>query len=104
MKRMAVWLCVLLCSAAILSGCSARYREADFLGKTSAEIAAENGPFDCETMPAGEDGLYRNCRCGYTIREAAKGFLQRSEEELFFIVFDENGVASDCETGPRPGG
>ena len=87
-----------------LSGCGGRYAESDFLGKTSAQVVAEYGDFDCVTVPAGEDGLYRNCRCGYTVREARSGSFGRTEEVLFFIQFDENGQAVDCEEGPRPGG
>ena len=87
-----------------LSGCAGRYAESDFLGKTSVEIVAEYGNFDCVTMPAGEDGLYRNCRCGYTVREGRTSLFGRTEEVLFFIQFDENGQAIDCAEGPRPGG
>ena len=28
----------------------------------------------------------------------------KSEEELFFITFDENGIATMCDEGFRPGG
>lgn len=85
-------------------GCGAVYHEADFVGRTSAEIEEKFGPFDCVGMPEGEDGLYRNCRCGYTIQDPRKGPLGTSPEILFFIIFDENGVAVSCEEGYRPGG
>jgi len=55
-------------------------------------------------MPADEDGLYRSCRCGYTIKEPRKGFFGKTEEVLLFIVFDDSGVAVSCEEGYRPGG
>lgn len=55
-------------------------------------------------MPADEDGLYRNCQCGYTIKESKKGFLETTSEILLFITFDENGAAITCEEGYRPGG
>jgi hypothetical protein len=55
-------------------------------------------------MPADGDGLYRNCRCGYTIQKPQKGFLGTQPEKIFFICFDENGVAISCEEGFRPGG
>lgn len=97
----AVFVCVVF--ALSLAGC-AKYRSSDFIGKTSAEIVGEFGEFDCALMPAGEDGLYRNCRCGYTVKEPQKGFLGTSPEILFFILFDENGVAVSCEEGYRPGG
>ena len=87
-----------------IAGCGTKYHEDDFIGKTSEEIVQIFGPFDCIGIPAGEDGLYRNCRCGYTIKEPKKSFFGTSEEVLFFIAFDENGVASSCEEGYRPGG
>lgn len=88
----------------LLVGCSAKYHPEDFIGKTSEEIISRYGSFDCISMPAGEDGLYKNCRCGYTIKKAAKGFFGAYEEELFFITFDEKGVATRCDEGYRPGG
>lgn len=87
-----------------LAGCSGKYKEKDFLGKTSAEIEKEYGKFDCIIMPVSEDGLYRNCRCGYTIKKAQKGYLGTSPEIFFFIHFDGNGIAISCDEGYRPGG
>ena len=55
-------------------------------------------------MPAGEDGLYRGSRCGYTIKEPVTGWLGTSPEVLFFIIFDQDGIAVSCEEGTRPGG
>lgn len=97
---------VLACICLMLSfaGCAAKYEAKDFIGKTSAEIVSEYGPFDCITMPASDDGLYRNCRGGYTIKEPKTGFFGTSEEVLFFISFDENGIATECAEGYRPGG
>ena len=96
---------ILACAVFLLplTGC-AKYRASDFIGKTSREIISEFGEFDCTLVPAGEDGVYRNCQCGYTVREPKKGFLGTSPEILFFILFDENGVAVSCEEGYRPGG
>jgi len=87
-----------------LVGCSAKYKEEDFIGKTSAEIISQYGTFDCIGVPASVDGLYRNCQCGYTMKEPQKGFLGTSPEILFFISFDENGIATECSKGYRPGG
>ncbi len=102
-KRIAaVFLCIVF--AFLFAGCGVRYSAADFIGKTSSEIINEYGSFDCVLMPADEDGLYRNCKCGYTIKEPQKGFLGTSPEILFFIRFDENGIATYCEEGYRPGG
>ena len=72
--------------------------------RTSAQIEAEFGTFDCCGMPASEDGLYRNTACGYTIKESRVGFLGTDPEVLFFISFDENGIAVACEEGYRFGG
>lgn len=87
-----------------LAGCSSKYSVDDFIGKTSAQIEAEFGTFDCCGMPVSEDGLYRNTACGYTIKEARVGFLGTDPEVLIFISFDENGIAVACEEGYRPGG
>ncbi|MBE6963305.1 MAG: hypothetical protein E7443_01720 [Ruminococcaceae bacterium] len=95
------YLCGFLLS---LLGCGSKDNEDKFIGKTSAEIENALGAFDCVGMPAGEDGLYRNCRCGYTIKAREKGFLRTAPEVLLFITFDENGIAIACEEGDRPGG
>ena len=104
MKRNLALALGFLCLLSLLAGCSSAYRAEDFLGKTSAEITEEFGPFDCITMSADADGLYRNCRCGYTVKAPQKGFLGTSPEVLFFITFNENAVAVKCEEGHRPGG
>ena len=88
----------------LLVGCSPKYNPEDFIGKSSEEIISQYGSFDCLSTPAGEDSLYRNCRCGYTVKDPKVGFLGTSDEILFFITFDENGVAVGCEEGYRPGG
>lgn len=96
------FLCILMLLS--LAGCTAKYREDDFIGKTSAQIQSEFGPFDCTGKAAGTDGLYRRTACGYTIREARVGFLGTDPERLFFILFDENGIAIDTYEDYRPGG
>lgn len=87
-----------------LTGCGSKYREEDFVGKTSLQIENEYGKFDCIGTPVGEDGLYRSTACGYTIQEARVGFLGKDPERLIFIRFDENGIAVDTYEGYRPGG
>lgn len=102
MKKHIVYI-LLLCL--LLVGCSEkRYDAADFVGKTSAQIIAEFGEFDCVGTEPGADGTYRNTSCGYTIRAPRVGFLGTDPEILFFIVFDENDIAVDCYEGHRPGG
>jgi len=102
MKKYAFLLFALL--TLFLSGCSTKYKESDFIGKTSAEIEEEFGKFDCIGMPMEDDGLYKKTACGYTLKESKKGFLGTSDEWLLFISFDENGVAYECYEGYRPGG
>ena len=104
MKKVLTSVLICICLVLSLAGCSKAYDEADFIGKSSLEIIREYGEFDCVLVPAGEDGAYRSCRCGYTVKEVKSGFFGTSEERLFFILFDENGLAIDCEEGYRPGG
>ena len=97
---------LLFCTMFLFSlvGCSSKYSADDFIEKTSAQIEAEFGTFDCCGMEASEDGLYRNTACGYTIKESQVCFLGTDPEVLFFITFDETGIAVVCEEGYRPGG
>lgn len=101
-KVLAGFLCVVVILS--LAGCFPKFNEKDYLEKTSAQIEAEFGKFDCIGMPKSEDGLYRNTACGYTIYEHKPGSAGPNDEWLFFIVFDENGVAVSTYEGYRPGG
>ena len=87
MKR--ILLTLLLISALILAGCGSKYDESDFLGKSSKEIVAEFGDFDCISSSADSDGVYRNAVCGYTVREKRMGLLDSIPEVLIFSHFDE---------------
>ena len=90
----------------VLTGCSDKYNEDDFIGKRSDEIVATYGAFDCVLgidVPD-EDGIYRDCSCGYIIEEPSTGFLGSSEEVLLYIEFDEDGFAIECREGYRAGG
>ena len=104
MKRMSYLFLILAFLCMLLFSACGKYRPDDFLGKSSVQIEVEYGSFDCISAPADPDGLYRNCRCGYTIQEPQKGFLGTQPEKIFFICFDENGVAVSCEEDYRPGG
>ena len=104
MKRMSYLFLILAFLCMLLFSACGKYRADKFLGKTSIQIENAFGKFDCIGMPADGDGLYRNCRCGYTLRESRKGFLGTQPETIFFISFDENGVAVRCEEDFRPGG
>lgn len=103
MKRHVLILFAAVIFTLTLASCTSKYDAEDFIGKTSAEIVDENGDFDCVIGEA-DDGIYSNCKCGYTIKEKKAGFLGSSDEVLFFICFDENGVAMSCDEGVRPGG
>lgn len=87
-----------LCYAGFSSG----YREKDFIGKTSAEIVKQYGSFDFTTIAVGEDGLYKNCKCGYIVQESSVKFGGTSREMMFFVVFDENGTAVSCFESETP--
>lgn len=104
MKRMAYLFFILAFLCMLLFSACGKYRSADFLGKTSVQIEIEFGTFDCIGVPADADGLYRNCRCGYTIQKPQTGFLGTQPERIYFIRFDENGIAVSCEEDYRPGG
>lgn len=103
MKRHVLILFAVVIFTLTLAGCSSKYDAEDFIGKTSAEIVDENGDFDC-VIDEADDGIYSNCKCGYTIKEKKAGFLGSSDEVLFFICFDENSGATSCAEGVRPGG
>ena len=96
----------LFCTMLLFSlvGCSSKYSADNFIGKTSAEIEAEFGIFDCLKMPISDDGLYRNTDCGYILKESRVGFFGTEPEWLIFICFNENGIAYDTFEGYRPGG
>ena len=99
------WIALIALLCLFLTGCSAqKYSEADFLGKTSAQIIAQFGEFDCIGNNPDSDGMYRSTSCGYTILESKAGFLGTDPEVIFFISFNENGLAIDCYEGYRPGG
>ena len=90
----------------VLTGCSAKYDEEKIIGKRSDEIVNTYGEFDSVLgidVPD-ENGIYRNCSCGYTIKEPQKGFFGTSEEVLFYIKFDDKGIATGCREDVRPGG
>ena len=102
-RRIAIFL---ICTAVLLvcTGCGSKYNQEDFIGNTCTQILEEYGAFDCCLMPPGEDGVYRNTACGYTSKEAQKGFLGTSSEIIFFISFDSEGIAVKCYEAARPGG
>ena len=99
-KLLLLWFLVIV----MLSGCGKKFNPNNYIGKTSAEIIDEYGEFDYAVGEADDTGLYRSTKCGYTSKEKQRGFFGTSEEEFFFIYFDQNGVAHKCDYGVRPGG
>ena len=76
---------------------SLKYREEKFIGCSSQEIEEEYGKFDISMMPRDEDGLYRNCRCGYMTKERRPRLFGYDPPEYYMISFNENGIAVRCE-------
>lgn len=99
-KLLLLWLLLIF----ILSGCGKKFNSDDYIGKTSADIIEEYGDFDYVLEDTDPEGLYKSTKCGYTYREKKVGFLGTSEEEFFFIHFNERGIAYKCDYGVRPGG
>ena len=95
MKKVYILFAALLVIALCLSSC-AKYSEDDIIGLTSSEIIEKYGDFDRKRGTPDEDGLYRDCACGYLISEEKVGFLGTTPPEYFMIYFDENGVAHWC--------
>jgi hypothetical protein len=104
MKKLVSFLILSVFILIVFTSCTSKYNEKKILGQTSAALIAAYGEFDLADVSPDADGLYRNCRCGYTIKEPKVGFLGTSPEILLFIKFDENGIAVACEEGYRPGG
>lgn len=90
-KLFVALLVIMLC----LSSCS-KYTEDDIIGLTSSEIIEKYGDFDRKRGTPDEDGLYRDCACGYLISEKKTDFFGTTPPEYFMIYFDENGVAHWC--------
>lgn len=75
----------------------AQYAEDEIIGLTSFEIIEKYGDFDRKQGVPCEDGLYRDCACGYLISEKRVGFFGTIPPEYFMIYFDEDGFAHWCE-------
>ena len=68
---------VIVMIALCFSGCGkSQYTEDEIIGLTSFEIVEKYGDFDRKQGSPGEDGLYRDCACGYLISEKQVGFLE----------------------------
>ena len=89
-------LCVLL--STVLSGCSGHSYDTDWIiGKTSAEIEEKYGAFESTfSNEPSEEGLYKNAQCGYYYLDHIDLFGNDSNEMIFVIRFNEDGVAESC--------
>lgn len=96
MKRILAIVLLTLLILCVFSGCEKKYSEDEIIGLTSIEIVEKYGDFDRTQGFPDEDGLYRDCACGYIISEKRVGFLGTTPPEYFMIYFDEDGVANWC--------
>lgn len=97
MRRYAAALLAAIIFTLTLAGCSSKYDAEDFIGKTSAEIVDENGAFDCVIGETGEDGLYRDSKCGYTIKAKKAGFWARRTRFYFSYALMKMGLRRDVK-------
>lgn len=96
MKRIYIILILTLVTLLCFSSCGEKYSENDFIGLSSLDIVNKFGDFDRKQSIPNDDGLYRNCACGYLVAEAKKGFFGTTPPKYFMIYFDENGIARYC--------
>lgn len=97
MKKKHVLLAVIVLITICFSSCGKeQYAEDEIVGLTSIEIVEKYGDFDRTQGFPGEDGLYRDCACGYLISEKRVGFFGTTPPEYFMIYFDEDGFAHWC--------
>ena len=89
-------MCAALCT--VLSGCSGHSYDTDWIiGKTSAEIEEKYGAFEITfSYEPSEDGLYKNAKCGYYYLDHIDLLGNDSNEMIFVIRFNEDGVAESC--------
>ena len=97
MRKKYVLFTVIVLITLCFSGCDKeQYTEDEIIGLTSFEIVEKYGDFDRKQGFPDEDGLYRDCACGYLISEKEVGFFGTTPPEYFMIYFDEDGVAHWC--------
>ena len=98
MKRKCILFVVIVAILLCFSSCGTKYKyDADeVVGLTSIQIVEKYGDFDRKQGSTGEDGLYRDCACGYLIFEKRVGFFGTTPPEYFMIYFNEDGIADWC--------
>ena len=75
-----------------------KYREEKIIGMSSQEVVEKYGKFDRPALLEAP-GLWKNCKCGYRIKEAGVGLFGDWDvaSEYFMIYFNEEGIAYKCE-------
>ena len=96
MRKKYVLLAVIVMITLCFISCGKKYSEEEIIGLTSSEVIEKYGDFDRAQGSPGEDGLYRDCSCGYLISEEKVGYLGTTPPEYFMIDFDKDGVAFQC--------
>ena len=100
MRRSVVYLCLFLCLAVLLCACAPRrydetnigklYNREWILGKTQSEIIRRYGDF--KRVYEQDDGYYG----AYYVNYDNVGMDPSYIHDTYFIIFDENGVATDA--------
>lgn len=96
MKKIVLFAVIVLITICFSSCGKKQYAEDEIVGLTSIEIVEKYGDFDRMQGSPGEDGLFRDCACGYLVSEKRVGFLGTTPPEYFMIYFDEDGFADWC--------
>jgi len=96
MKKIIAFTLIMVLIMSFTSCTKPKYSEEDFIGLTSQEIIDKYGKFDIALNIPGEDGIYRNCRCGYIVKEEKVGYLGTTPPDYFMISFDSEGIAYEC--------
>ncbi len=94
MKKLFALVAAVVLITACFSACN-KYDEDKILGLTSAEVIEKYGDFD-RKQGIEEDGLYRNCACGYLVSKSKNFFDGVVVPKYFMISFDEFGIAVCC--------
>ncbi len=97
MKKKYVLFAVIVLIVICFSSCKKnQYDEDEIVGLTSIEIVEKYGDFDRTQGSPDEDGVYRDCACGYLTSEKRVSFFGTTPPEYFMIYFDEDGFAHWC--------
>ena len=95
MIRRVISFCLIVFILLSLVGCESDWMyDKDWItGKNSKQIQARYGAFDILPDKAPEEGLYKDCYCGYFLQINKRNWDERLPDEYLYIVFDANGTA-----------